>query len=199
MKTLVTIFCLTLCSSAFAQQQQADEPLVKGNEYYKNQQYDLAEGQYRLALQQNPKNPTAQYNLGSALYQQKKYDEAKEVWAGLAKESNNAGLKSSAYYNKGVAHTKDNELEQSIEAYKAALRLNPGDKEARENLQKALLEQKKRQQDQKQQNQQQKQNQSNMSQKQAEQKLKQLQEKEKELQQKMANKGQGGGSMQKDW
>ena len=31
-------------------------------------------------------------------------------------------------------------LEESIEAYKNALRNNPDDKEARENLQKALLE-----------------------------------------------------------
>ena len=35
-------------------------------------------------------------------------------------------------------------MEESIEAYKNALRNNPADKEARENLQKALLELKKK-------------------------------------------------------
>ena len=40
--------------------------------------------------------------------------------------------------------TSQKKLEESIEAYKNALRYNPDDKEARENLQKALLELKKK-------------------------------------------------------
>ena len=55
-----------------------------------------------------------------------------------------AELKGKAYYNKGVVLSRSKKLEESIEAYKNALRQNPDDKEARENLQKALLELKKK-------------------------------------------------------
>ena len=40
--------------------------------------------------------------------------------------------------------SQQKKLEESIDAYKNALRQNPNDKEARENLQKALLELKKK-------------------------------------------------------
>ena len=107
----------------------------------------------------------------------------------------NKNLKAASHYNAGVSYSKQKDLQSSIEAYKAALRVNPNDKEARENLQKALSELKK----QKDQNNQNNQGGGGMSEKQADQKLKDLQQKEKELQQKMQqgqNKGQGGG---KDW
>jgi TPR repeat len=100
-------------------------------------------------------------------------------------------------------------LDQSIEAYKQALRLNPEDQQARENLQKALLEQKrnqspkKKEQDNKkpkpepqQQNQQQR---SKMNQREAERQLKLLQQKEKEVKEKMQQKQSKGGGQPKDW
>ena len=48
----------------------------------------------------------------------------------------------SAYYNKGVAMIRQKKIEESIDAWKNALRLNPADSDARENLVKALLEKK---------------------------------------------------------
>ena len=90
-----------------------------------------------------------------------------------------------------------NRPQAAVAEYEQALRLNPDDKEARENLQKALSELKKQQEEQ--QKQQQK-SQSNMSQREAEQKLKLLQEKEKELQQRLQNQNkQKGGNQSKDW
>ena len=84
-------------------------------------------------------------------------------------------------------------LEASIESYKKALRIDPTDQQARENLQKALLEQKKQQQQQQQQK-----PQSSMSQNEAERKLRQLQQRERELQQRMRSRKQGAGQAQ-DW
>src|SRR4030095_8809251 len=112
----------------------------------------------------------------------------------LAKAAKDKTLKSSAYYNQGVSFSKLNNLEASIKSYKNALRQDPGDQQARENLEKALLQLKKKQQ---QQQQKQKQS-SDLSQKEADQKLKQLQQRERELQQKMNKKTQGGGQAQ-DW
>ena len=56
------------------------------------------------------------------------------------------GLRSNSYYNEGVVLGKQQKLEESIETYKNALRQNPDNTEARENLQKALLELKKKNQ-----------------------------------------------------
>ncbi|MFN2456838.1 MAG: tetratricopeptide repeat protein [Chitinophagaceae bacterium] len=176
--------------------QPDNSALSKGNEFYKQSQFDLAEKQYKIALQQQPQHTKALYNLANALYKQKKYGEAREVLKNLYNLENDNNIKSAAFYNEGVSYSREKSLEASIEAYKNALRLNPDDKEARENLQKALMELKQRQQQQKQ-NQQQKQP-SSMSQKQAEQKLKQLQEKERKLQERL-NKSKKGNSMPKDW
>lgn len=175
--------------------QTVEKAVDKGNEYYKRAQYDLAERQYRLALQQDTRNATAQYNLANALHRQKKYDEANAVLAKLQQQNPAAAVKSATFYNQGVAYSRQKSLEESIGAYKAALRINPEDQQARENLQKALLELKKQQQQQSSQQQQP----SRMSQSKAEQELKRLQEKEKQLQERLQNQGQKGSSMPKDW
>lgn len=186
-----------LIFSLLANAQTAVSYVSKGNQYYKQTQFDLAETEYRKALQADPENTTAQYNLANALQKQKKYDEAEQVLEKLYNAIEASTLKSAAAYNQGVAYTKQKNLEASIESYKKALRLNPDDQEARENLQKALSELKKQQDEQKKQQQK---SQSNMSQKEAEQKLNLLQQKEKELQERLQNQNkQKGGRQAKDW
>lgn len=182
--------------TASLQAQSVESAIYKGNEYYRQSQFDLAEKQYRAALQQDPKHTTARYNLAGALYRQRKYQDAARLLNELTASDAEPGLKAAAHYNTGVIHTKEKNLEASIEAYKSALRLRPDDQQARENLQKALLELKKSQQEQKQQ---QKKPQSSMDQKEAEQKLKLLQEKEKRLQQRMQKNSQKGSAQPKDW
>lgn len=186
---------LILCTT---QAQKADVNLSKGNEYYKQTQYDLAEKHYRLALKTNPDNVTAQYNLANALYRQKKNNEAQEILRHISAKAPNQNMQSAAYYNEGVIYSKQKALEESIEAYKNALRLNPDDKNARENLQKALLELKQKQQQKQKDQQQNRQPQSNISQKEAQRRLDQLQQKEKKIQERLQNK-QGGNPMPKDW
>jgi len=196
MKTffLIAVFVFTI---TFLKAQSVDAVISKGNDYYRQQQYDLAETQYKKALEKDPESGTAQYNLASTLYRQKKYGEAHGVLKKFATVPDKE-LAAKTAYNNGVIYTNEKALEASIEAYKIALRLNPDDTDARENLQKALLEQKKQQQQKKEQQQKQQKN-SNMSQKEAEQKLKLLQEKEKRLQERLQRGGQRGNSMPKDW
>jgi Ca-activated chloride channel homolog len=202
-KTKITLMkkCLILVCPLFlvitgSRAQSVDQYLAKGNEYYNNQQYDLAEIQYRKAQETTPNNLTARYNLANALYRQRKHAEALDILKNIHAEGSNKNLQASVFYNTGVVYTRQKNLEASIEAYKSALRLNPDDNQARENLQKALLELKKEQQNR--QNQQKQQN--KMSQKEAERRLQQLQQKEKEIQQRLQNQNkQGGGSMPKDW
>lgn len=191
-----SFFLPFLLVSLAAGAQSGSAYLSKGNEFYLQLKFDLAESQYRQALNGSPQNNVAKYNLANALMQQKKFREAAELYNEVA-TGNTKDLRAAAWYNAGVSYSRQKDLPQSIEAYKAALRLNPADKEARENLQKALQEQKKQQQDQ-----QNKQNKGGggMSPKQADEKLKELEQKEKDLQQRLQNAGKGkgtGGS--KDW
>ncbi len=196
MKKYFIIAGLLLFMQALAQ--SIDEGIGKGNNYYSIGQFDLAEKFYKDALKKDPENKIAQHNLANALYRQKKYKEAAEVLDGIVKSSKENIVKSAAHYNNGVMKTKQKDLEGSIEDYKNALRLNGDDMQARENLQKALLELKQKQQQQ-QQDQRQNQNpQSNINQKQAQQKLKELEEKEKKIQQRMQDQ-KGGAPQPEDW
>ncbi|MGZ5135479.1 MAG: tetratricopeptide repeat protein, partial [Flavitalea sp.] len=120
------------------------------------------------------------------------------------------GMREQGYYNKGVALTKQSRLEESIDAYKNALRINPGDEDARVNLQKALLELKKKNESQKDKQEKEEQKprqkekpkpqQSKLSKKEVERLLKALHQKEQEVQQKMQqNKTRGVSQPEKDW
>jgi Ca-activated chloride channel homolog len=187
MKTIIlTVICLC-CLSALGQ----NAYILRGNQYYRQSQFELAEAQYRKALEEDPSNSAAQFNLANALQKQKKYREAIDLTTRTAANAADKKMKAQSFYNQGVAHTKLKDLEKSIESYKNALRIDPNDQQARENLQKALLEQKKQQQ-------QQQKPQSSMSQNEAERKLKQLQQRERELQQRMRSRKQGEGQAQ-DW
>jgi len=200
-KVILVILLSTVLLSAAAQQDQS--LLIKGNELYKKQQYDKAADVYQKATDINAKNPKAEYNLGNALYKGKKNGAAQKAYDAAAEDAKEPTIKSRAYYNKGVSLTAEKKLEESIDAYKQALRLNPLDDEARDNLQKALNELKKQPQqknqdqknqdqnkDNKQNNKQQPQNKSKLNQKQAERMLNTLRQQEKKLQQDQQRKNQ---------
>ncbi|HMR92997.1 MAG TPA: tetratricopeptide repeat protein [Chitinophagaceae bacterium] len=187
--------------------QPANEAIRKGNGLYRQQQYQEAEAAYAEALEKQPSSITAKFNRANALARQSKNTEAAKAYENVVMDAGTAALKANGYYNKGVILSGQQKLEESIEAYKNALRQNPADQQARENLQKALLEQKKnkkpdqqKQDNKKQQQKQQQQPQPRMSQKEAQQRLKLLEQKEKELQQRMQkSKSQTGGGQTKDW
>lgn len=206
MKKWWTIFLVLACSPVFAQ--QADKAIQKGNDFYKQQQFAKAAEEYNKAVSADPANQTAKFNLANAQYKQDKKVEAVQLFTGVASTATGKELRSKAFYNRGVILSQQKNLEESIEAYKSALRNTPDDKEARENLQKALLElrkknpPKKKEQDKKkkQEPQQQKQPQSRISPKEAEQRLKLLQQKEKQVQQRVqSERNKTGAGQKKDW
>ena len=201
---LVLTIWLVLCTSLVSAQ-KVNEIIKKGNDLYKQQQYEPAKAVYDEALTKDSSNTIARFNLANTAYRLAKPDEAIKSLDQLLIKYTDAGEKSRAYYNKGVVLTNQKRLEESIEEYKNALRQDPNDKEARENLQKALLELKKKsppppkKEDKKKQNKKQKE-QPKMNQKEVEQKLKLLEQKEKELQQRLQQqKSKAGGSANKDW
>lgn len=209
MNKRVIILIWSLITGCIGWSQQVNKMIQAGNELYKQQQFEKAAAEYDKALAAEPANMTAKYNLANSLYKQGKQDEAAKMYSEVAKDATEPELRSKAYYNNGVILSKQKKLEESIEAYKNALRQNPDDKEARENLQKALLELKKKnppkKEDKKEnkkkqdQQQQKKQQQSKLSPKEAEQRLKLLEQKEKEVQQRLQKEKAKAGGQGKDW
>ncbi len=206
MKKIVTILFFLMPVYLLAQSPEAEKNIQAGNDFYKQQQYDKAIDEYKKALTVEPGNAKAKFNLANTLTKQGKQGEAMRSYTEIADNTKEAELKSSAFYNKGVILSQQKRLEESIELYKNALRQNPQDKDARENLQKALLELKKKtpppkkQDDKKKKDQKNKQPPPKMDRNEAEQRLKLLEQKEKEVQQRLQKeKSKAGGSQTKDW
>ncbi len=208
--------------------QKENVAIKKGNRLYKEQKFDESQKQYQQALQQSPDNASANYNMGNAQFRKNGFDDAVKSYDNAILHSSDNNIKEQSFYNKGVAAMKQQKLEESIAAWKDALKLNPDDEEARENLEKALRELKNKQQQQQQQNKdkkkdnkkqdnkdQQKQDQnqnqnqqqqppqpqkSRLTKQQVEQLLKALQQKEKDVQDKMnQNKVRSLSQPDKDW
>ncbi|MBN8855439.1 MAG: hypothetical protein BGO55_27505 [Sphingobacteriales bacterium 50-39] len=206
-----------------AQTQNGDAQLRSGNRYYKKKQLDQSQQQYEEAVRKAPGNPTANYNLGNAQFRKNNYADAANSYNNSVEHSgDDKNMQEKGLYNKGVALIKQQKLQESIEAWKEALRLNTNDEDARENLQKALMQLKQQQQQQQQekkkeqdkkdkkeekkdQQQQQEPQQpkpqpSRLNKQQVEQYLKTLQQKEKELQDKMnQSKVKAPNQPEKDW
>ena len=206
---LILVFCC-LITALHLQAQKVNETISAGNEYYRQGKFDEAEKQYTKVLNEQPANATAKFNLANSNYRRGSQDEAIKKFKEIASKDDDPELKGKAYYNQGAIFSKEKKLESSIEAYKNALKQNPADQEARENLQKALMElkkkeppkkkeedDKKKKQDQQQKKQQQ---QPKMNRNEAEQRLKLLEQKEKEVQQRLQKeRAKTGGSQSKDW
>lgn len=139
-------FFFFMNSSLFAQ--NAKDQIIKGNEAYKKSDYSGAENFYRGALKIVDSSATANYNLGNALYRKDNTDEAAQAYDNTIQNSPDNITKEKAYYNKGVAYQKSKKLPECINAYKNALMLSPQDEDARQNLQRALVEQQRQQQQQ---------------------------------------------------
>ena len=133
---------------------QTDRQYIRqGNKQFNAGDYANAEVSYRKAVEKNPKNPQAAYNLGNALLAQKKDSAAIEQFQNASKLETNPLRKYQSFHNMGVICQSHKMYGEAIEAYKNALRLNPADDETRYNL--ILCKHQKQKQDQNQQNQQQ--------------------------------------------
>ena len=132
-KAAATMLLLMVAATASAQ--QADRQYIReGNKQFRLGQYDKAEVSYRKAVEKNPKNPQAAYNLGNALMAQKKDSAAVQQFEQSTRIETNPLRKAAAYHNMGVICQTHKMYDEAIEAYKNALRNNPNDDETRYNL-----------------------------------------------------------------
>lgn len=132
MKNILYISLLLLFSvCSFGQ--SVGRALSNGNEDFEHKNYTTAEGAYRIANSKDPQKPTADYNLGNALYKQKLNSEAETAYLRSIKLATTKEEKHSAYHNLGNAYMKAKNYKAAEEAYKNALRNNPKDDETRYN------------------------------------------------------------------
>lgn len=196
-RVFVISICLFLCHS-FVFTQEESKDVRFGNKLYKENKFTDAEAFYKKGLSKNDQSFEATFNLGDALYKQKKYSEAIEQFTKASTLEKDKEKIASAYHNIGNAYFKSEELGKSIDAYKKALKNNPKDDETRYNLalaQKYLKQQQNQQQPQK------KEEEEKMSEDNAKQILEALLQDEKEVQNKVKQKQQQSQKppVEKDW
>jgi tetratricopeptide (TPR) repeat protein len=189
--------------------QTETKAIREGNKLYKKGQYDKALPEYQKAVQQNPRNPIAKYNLGNTQFRSNDFPSAEKTYDAAIGSATADSMRQKSWYNKGVSQSKQKKLLESIGSYKNSVKLNPADQDARVNLQKALTELKKQNQnqqpnDQQQKKQQQKQQQNKpppkLDKKKIEQYLQSLQQKEQEVQRKIQqNRSRSVTRPEKDW
>lgn len=196
----------------------AQQPVREGNLLYREGKFDEAIRKYDEALAANPADLTAAYNRANAMAKKGDKSAAKDEYNKLLEKAAQVRdahtTRSRVYYDRGVLEQQEQQLDESIHSWKEALKTNPTDTLARENLQKALREKKKQEEEKKQQQQQQQQQQQKdkkdekqpppppqpkLNQKQVEQLLKALEQKEKEVQKKLQQRNGGPQKPDKDW
>ncbi len=129
----IIIFLVASCLTASAQKESND--VRAGNRLYKSDKFTEAEIEYRKGLQKNPTSFEANYNLGNALFKQKKYAEALEQFKNsIALQSKDKVKLAAALHNAGNSLLSEKKIEESISAFKSALKANPKDDETRYNL-----------------------------------------------------------------
>ena len=129
---LVLIFVGIFSQQAFTQAER--RYIREGNRLYHKEQFDESELSYRRALEKDEESPGARFNLGNSLYKQERFDEALRYFGELAEDIDDPLNRSKVFHNLGNTMLMTQQLEQSIEAYKEALRNNPHDQETRYNL-----------------------------------------------------------------
>ncbi len=135
-------------------QDEIKKNIYKGNIFYHDSEFEDASYYYEKAVIESGFNFKANYNLANTQFRLKKFDEAIETYEKIAEYTNTNSKKAQIYHNigntqmyllaenskEGTAKASDllEQLEEAIESYKIALRVNPTDEETRYNLAYAL-------------------------------------------------------------
>jgi Ca-activated chloride channel family protein len=109
----------------------------QGNQRYDQKMYEQALQLYSEALQQQPDRREINYNLANTLYRLDKHREAATELK-KAEGTNDSGLRRKAAYNLGNALFKAGQFQEAADQYTQVLQMDPGDVDAKYNLELAL-------------------------------------------------------------
>ena len=157
MKKLTVLGPILLLVLALASCGQSAEKLNNdGNEAFANQNYAGSLVAYHQAGEESPELAEPHYNAANSHYRLDDYEQAQqEIEQALLGEESQENLDQNSLYNLGNTFFQTEQFEMAIEVYKEALRLNPDDLEAKQNLELALRQlQEQEQQEQEQQDEQ---------------------------------------------
>ena len=168
--TSILLFLVSILQIQFvyAQSIESKIALKQGNNTYKKGNYKNSLDNYESSFSLDTSNINAIYNKGNAAFMNGDFEQARSNFNSYLSATKNKEDKASAHYNIGnsylTQYTKEAQnqnsqpngeyLQNAVEQYKAALRHNSNDEDARYNLSYAmkLLQQNKDQQNKDQQN-----------------------------------------------
>lgn len=142
MKNVLAFLFVLLSISSFSQdkeeqeilaQKKANDLVYDANELVNNDDYVLAEMEYRKAISEQPNFAVGNYNLGNSYYKKGNFDEALYRHQQTAKHATSKDEKYRAFHNIGNILMQNKKCQEAAEAFKNALRNNPSDNETRYN------------------------------------------------------------------
>ena len=101
---------------------------------YEDGEYADAEVEFRKAESINQESYEAEFNTGTALYGQEKYEETVKQYESLLDQAGDEEKTAQIWHNIGNSLLEAQQYAPSIEAYKNSLRKNPSDEDTRYNL-----------------------------------------------------------------
>jgi Ca-activated chloride channel family protein len=132
-----------------------DEVLLRPRRLTEEGQGEYARGNHPAALSAferaagtRPEDPAVRFNMADGLYKNGRYDEAEPLFRSLAGDPKSP-LAAPSRFNLGNTLFQKQEYQRAIQAYREALRLTPGNEDARRNLELALRALKEREERQK--------------------------------------------------
>ena len=132
MRNLLFILSFLMSIASIAQNKKSF--LRDGNKLYADSSYNESEIQYRKSLEKDQDYFNASFNLADAVYKQERFEEASALFDALKDNAPTEDDLAKVYHNLGNSLVKEQKLEEAIDAYKSALRINPKDKDTRHNL-----------------------------------------------------------------
>lgn len=124
------VFCCV--SGAFSRETDKHD-VRRGNRHFKDGEYKEAMVDYQKALLRDSTSFAASYNMANTLYRMDKPAEGKAVLDSIAGAAPESGHAADLHYNAGNMALATKDYAAAVDAYKAALLLNPGDIDAKEN------------------------------------------------------------------
>lgn len=143
MKFSVLFFALVLgllVSAATA------DPPREANRAYERGDFEQAETLYKEAIEANPNDARLRFNLGNALAQQGKFEEATRAYESFRAMAQTPNEKAMADYSLGNIQAAQQEWQQAMEQYREALRKAPDDPDAMYNYEYAMRQMQEEQQ-----------------------------------------------------
>ena len=123
-------------------QDQYNALIFEGNRSFDSKNYEKAATKYMEAAKLKANDFGSHYNMGNALYKQKKYDEAKAEYQKALSYAKNPDDINAANYNLGNAYMQSNDASKAAEFYKKALKKDPYNEKVRKNYEIAMLKNK---------------------------------------------------------